>query len=374
MARRGRGMQLLLALLLAGPWWAVLGIAPASACACGAFASPADQRVDTVVTQETAVLSHRDGVETMIMSLDVAFDAAGTTIIMPTPSVPTVTAGSADTLDEMAVATAPREKVEHTIWGSLLAGSGSGGDAAAPGATQGVTVHQQGRIGDVEVAVLDGSVDGVTAWLGENGFALPDTVAAELPAYVADGWTFTAVRLADGVEITGRMDPLRLDFPSETLVYPMRMSHAAGNDQMIHLFLIGDEAYRRTDAAASSQTTERPWVADPYEQGHTWSDPVLREMTGYDPTATYDPEEGPAMVTEFVVTAAPETITTDFVFEPDPGAAELVPTYTVTEVITVAGIPVGYLLVLGGVVVSALLVAAAAAFVIVRLTRPRARS
>ena len=80
------------------------------------------------------------------------------------------------------------------------------------------------------------------------------------------------------------------------------------------------------------------------------------------------------MVTEFVVTAAPETITTDFVFEPDPGAAELVPTYTVTEVITLAGIPVGYLLVLGGVVVSALLVAAAAAFVIVRLTRPRARS
>lgn len=364
---------MLLALLLAGPWWAVLGIAPASACACGAFASPADQRVDTVVTQETAVLSHRDGIETMVMSLDLDFDAQGTTIVMPTPSVPTVAAGSAETLEEMAIATMPRERIERTIWGPLrwgLDGSEAGG---APGSTQGVTVHQQGRIGDVEVAVLDGTAEGVTAWLDENGYTLPDAVTAELPAYAADGWTFTAVRLADGVEITGRLDPLRLDFPTDTLVYPMRMSHAASTDQSIHLFLIGDEAYRRTDAAAGAQTTERPWIADPYEQGHTWSDPTLREMTGYDPTATYDPEAGPAMVTEVVVSAAPETITTDFAFEPDPDAAELVPTYTVTEVIAVAGIPVGYLLVLGGAVLAAVLIAGAVVL-IPRVTRRRARS
>lgn len=355
-----RGGRLLLA--MACGLLAVEGSAPAAACACGAFADPAGQHERRVIEGETAVISLSGGVETMIMGLAIDVDARGTTILMPTPSVPEVTAGSGDTLPEMARATAPRERVERTIWGPL-GGMDAGSGPGAGITPDGVTVHQQGRIGQLEVAVLDGSVEGVTTWLAENGYQLPEPVVAELPGYVADGWTFTVMRLADDAEITGALDPRRLDFATDRLVYPMRLSHAAEDPQHVTVFVIGDEAVRRTDASAAQQTVRRPWIADPAQHGHAWEDPTLVEMTG---------DAGPAVVTQVDVDAEPSTITTDFTFEPDPRAAEVVPTYTTTEVITVLGIPVGWLLVLGGMVALPVVVAGVILGLVVLVRRRRA--
>ncbi|WP_341856797.1 DUF2330 domain-containing protein [Brachybacterium sp. GPGPB12] len=127
----GRGRRRLLAVALTGMLvlaQLLLGAAnPAGACACGVFFDPVDQRTDAGVLRESAILSLDDGVETIIMGLALDGTRTGSTLLMPTPSVPEVSAASSGTPREMQTATAPREEVEYDLWGDnpFLAGSGA---------------------------------------------------------------------------------------------------------------------------------------------------------------------------------------------------------------------------------------------------------
>jgi hypothetical protein len=372
-SRRRRRAALLLplaaALVLAQ---LLLGAAnPAGACACGAFVDPPQQRTDAPVLEETAVLSLREGTETMIMGLHLDGTRTGSTLLLPTPSVPEVSAAESGILREMQAATAPREVVEYDLWGPnpFLAGAADGGAPTVGTAAPEVTVHEQSRIGDYEVAVLGGEAEGVRGWLEENGYDLRASVSELLDPYVEDGWVFTAVRYADDAELSGEVEPLRFDFETEELVYPMRFSQAALEDQVVHLFVLSDEPVRRTDDSASSQGSARPWIADPTAEGWDWSDATLRELIGVDATPR---EEQHRIVTEFEIEGAPETFTTDLTFTADPGAEHVVPTYTTTEVVTVLGVPVGWALVIAsGAAVLALGLGGIAALVAVRSSRRR---
>lgn len=358
----------------------VLGAAgPAAACACGAFIDPEDARTEANVLQETAVLSLREGTETLVMGISLDAERTGSTLLMPTPSVPEVTAGQSGTLREMARATAPREVVEYDLWGGnpFLAGSGDGAGGEPEGAPTGaVTVHEQERIGDYEVAVLGGEAEAVSTWLAENGYALQESVEALIGPYAEDGWTFTAVRYASDAVLSGDLAPLRFDFATDELVYPMRFSQAAATTQSVHLFVIGDEPMRRTDGSDAGQQVERPWIEEPARHDWSWSDATLREMTGAD--LPQYPEHGESerqeVVTEFEIRGEPESFTTDFTFGADPEAEYVLPTMTVTEEVQIAGIPVGYLLVLAGAVTLVAVVVAAVALTVVVRGRRRARS
>jgi len=377
-ARRGR--RRLLAAALAGALvlaQLLLGaVSPAGACACGAFIDPADQRTGANVLRETAILSLHGGTETIVMGLALDGTRTGSTLLMPTPSVPEVSTASSGTLREMQAATAPREVVELDLWGEnpFLAGDGAPG-GAVPTEGAGVTVHEQSRVGDYEIAVLEGGADGVRTWLAENGYELAPSVSALLDPYVEDGWVFTAVRFAADAELSGDVEPLRLDFASDELVYPMRLSQAATQHQELSLFALSDEPMRRTDASAAGQQVQRPWIADPTSVGWTWSDETLRELTG---SSDVEAGDGPSeqdrhrVVTEFSISGDPESFTEDLVLGPDPEAEHVVPTVTVTETVTVAGVPVGWLLVAAAVVTVLSLGTAAASLGIARRSR-RAR-
>lgn len=364
--------RLLLASLLVLGATLVGALSPAAACACGAFIDPADQRSGADVLEETTVLSLQDGVETIVMGLQLDGARTGSALLVPTPAVPEVTAGQSGTLREMALATAPREVVEYTIWGEnpFLVGAGAPGDG---GSTQGppVTVHEQKRVGSFEIAVLGGEAAPVRQWLQENGYALPEEIGALLDPYAEEDWTFTAVRYAADAELDGDVEPLRFDFPAETLVYPMRFSQAARAHQQVHVFVIGEVPYSRTDQPTGEQYTERPWIGDPQHHGWTWSDQTLRELTGADlPTG----DGRRSVVTEFTISGEPATFTTDLAFAEDPEAATVIPTYTRTEVVAVAGIPVGYLLVAMGLTTALAVLAAVLTVVLASRSGARLRT
>ncbi|MFC0675059.1 DUF2330 domain-containing protein [Brachybacterium hainanense] len=343
--RRRTGHGLLALLLVLG---ALLGMsaAPAGACACGAMADPEGDRSDASVQEETAVLSLRDGTETIILSLELDAEARGATLIMPTPSVPTVAEGDPSTLRELAVATAPRQEQELDWWGTpfWLAGSADGGGAPGAAAPTGAArIHSQQRLGAFEVVVLDGTAEAVSGWLAQNGYVLEESVLALLPAYAEDGWTFTAVRYAEDVDVSADVSPLRFDFPATELVYPMRLSQAASQEQQVHLFVLGEEPVRRSDGSAAQQSVERPWIANPAHLDWTWSDDTLRELT-----ADAEGRPGGAMVTEFRISGEPSSFTSDMTFATDSEDPWVVPTRTVTVPVEVAGIPAGWLLVVAG--------------------------
>lgn len=357
----------------------VLGAAsPAAACACGGFVDPADRPDGANVMKETAVLSLRDGVETIVMGLALDAERVGSTLLMPTPAVPEVSAAQSGTLREMTVATAPREVVEYDFWGESPFGAGADGGAPGAGVTEGAqpTVHSQERIGNYEVAVLGGEADGVRNWLTDNGYALPEELSVLIDPYAADGWTFTAVRYAADAVLSGDVEPLRFDFETEELIYPMRFSQGAETAQTVHLFVLGETAVRRTDPSAAQQEVDRPWIGSPTSNDWTWSDATLRELAGEDLGDAAQSQERPTayrMVTEFEVRGAPDSFITDFTFTPDPEAEDVIPTYTTTKVVAVMGIPVGWLLVLAGVITAGSLLFAVLATVFAG-SRRRARA
>ncbi|GAA1557613.1 hypothetical protein GCM10009731_10020 [Streptomyces globosus] len=74
--------------------------------------------------------------------------------------------------------------------------------------------------------------------------------------YVDQGWEYVAVRLApqDGNEpLRGNLDPLRIRFDSDRLVYPMRLSRMAETPQTLGLYVLADHRMEPASAIGGAE-------------------------------------------------------------------------------------------------------------------------
>jgi len=190
----------------------------AEACPCLTLV---DSHADEVA-QRALLLVADDGLD-YILQLAVIGDAQELGWIIPTPAVAEppilVEPGLFDHLDQ---GTTP-----------LLVGCGGGGGCAADSALKdrsqdGVDVWSQGRLEDLEYAVLSAS-DGadLQAWLQGHGYPVSTAAQAVIDAYVAEGWAFVALRVSGGALEGERpaLGPIRVHVPySGTPVFPLRLS------------------------------------------------------------------------------------------------------------------------------------------------------
>jgi hypothetical protein len=114
--------------------------------------------------------------------------------------------------------------------------------AGAPGGAVDVLGRQ--RIGPFDVTRLAANdPTALAAWLADKGFPHPDGLDANLAPYIADHWEIVAIQLAPaqaGQSLTGGLQPLRLSFASDQLVYPMRLSRSATTPQTVDLYVLAD--------------------------------------------------------------------------------------------------------------------------------------
>lgn len=240
--RRVLSLLLMLAALQIGSL-----IGPAYACGCGAMVTDGEKRLS--VGRETSVV-HWDGkTEQIVMRLTVDGDAPEAAWIMPVPNRASVELGDPGLFDELADISAPEYRDRHYFWpraGDWPLEQTNGDAAPAPGAGGGPDVGVVGRerLGPFDVARLTATdPEALRDWLESNGFELPDRLATALRPYVAQKWEYVAVRLAPekgGAALGGALDPLRLSFASDRLVYPMRLSQLARNDQSLGLYVIAE--------------------------------------------------------------------------------------------------------------------------------------
>lgn len=314
---------------------------PAGACACGAPAPQPGSEVD--VDRETAIVRWDGELEEIVMRLDMRSDAGSTGLVVPTPSPATVSLGDAAVFDAITEEIAPETIVEYDWWGIPMLGAGEG--APGGGAPE---VLAQVQLGPVEATTLAASdTAGLQQWLDENGFALSDAVEAELEPYVADGWSFVALRLNGEEPLEGALDPIRFTFETDALVYPMRMSRASEHEQFVRLFIFGDHRAEVTNAAGAYYTVAH---AAPVQDAGL--QPLGAFLTVAD-LAWYDPAS---------------EITEDLDIADAPDDTPVVQTITRTEMVEVLGFPAGPLIV-GGVVV---LILVLAILLVVLLNRRRA--
>ncbi|QIK73010.1 DUF2330 domain-containing protein [Propioniciclava coleopterorum] len=337
MARfRGRAAALLaLAALVAG---VLVGAAPAHACACGGYVGPPGASV--AVQSESAALALVDGRETIVLSMGAVTEADDVALLIPTPAPAEVARGGAGVFVELAGVTAPTPRVEYDWWGTGGDGTSAGAAPQATGAP--VTVLTQVQLGELEVTTLAASdADALAGWLAAHGYVMRDGLAAAVRPYVAEGWSYAAVRLRPeaAATVSGEMQPLVLTFDADELVYPMRLSAAASTAQHVRTYVFGAHRVDRTDAQAHTAVLHFAAPVAPSD----FADPQLARfaeagfLTAHDQTFR-DPVA---------------QITADFAFANADQDAVFRPEYRVTQAVTLLGLPAGPVLVALGVLAAA---------------------
>lgn len=230
-----------LVLLLTG--FATTLASPAWACGCGAYIP---DRPGAGVVDERALIAWDGRTEDILMSFGVRGSSDRAAWVMPVPSAAEVTLGDNAVFDDLATVTAPRVEYRDSWWPTfswLTGDADSALDGAGTRPPGGVSVLANQRIGPFDVTRLAGdSSAALAAWLGANGFPQPATLDDNLAPYVERGWEIVAIQLApdDSGVLTGALQPLRLSFASDSVVYPMRLSRAANAPQSVELAVLAE--------------------------------------------------------------------------------------------------------------------------------------
>jgi len=217
-------------LLAAAALTATAAAAPAFACACGTLAPPPG--LAAAVTDESAIITHRDGVETIVLSLDVESGTATSGLIVPTPTAATVSAADPAIFDSIESQTVPSERVVDDWWGNKV--NPGAGDSAP-------TVVSRLDVGGLEATTLAATdTGGLTGWLSQNGFEVPADAAGQLQQYIDQRWQFVALKLSATSALNGTLAPIQISFPSDSIVYPLSMARAAATEQSLRLSVFAD--------------------------------------------------------------------------------------------------------------------------------------
>ncbi|MGW6985312.1 DUF2330 domain-containing protein [Streptomyces sp. NPDC054932] len=233
---------------------------PAYACGCGAMIPDRSSRIG--VDRETSVVRWDGRTEQIVMRFTVDGDAHRAAWIMPVPGRATVELGDGRMFDELDRLTRPEHKSRGYFWPRgrdwpFSSGTRDGvGDGAPGGAAPPVGVVGREQLGDFDVARLTATDPAALKnWLESNGFNLPDPLVTEVKPYVDQGWEYVAVRLAprlQGKPLRGELDPLRIRFESDRLVYPMRLSRMAVAPQSLGLYVLSDHRMEPASAIGGS--------------------------------------------------------------------------------------------------------------------------
>ena len=330
-------LRVVLAFLVAIP--GLLIASPASACACGGIAS---NDPSALVNSETAIVSMDGTRETIDMRLSMRSVNSDAALIVPTPAPATVSAGDQALFDKYSRISEPRTETRRHWWSSSTAGDGAVAGAAAPGSATGASdpqVLSRVQLGPLDVTTLTGGdLTGLQKWLSGNGYQLKPAVSAALAPYVAERWSFVAIKLTSVTALSGPLDPIRMAFDSAKLVYPMRMSVAATGTQLVDLYVIADHRQLRSDADVPEQ----------------------RVRTVYAGRL----DDGRYLTTVQTTIAAPQSISSDFAFADAPDDSPYQQVIYRDSDVKILGVMAGPFLVVVGMI--ALVIAATAVVVALR--------
>ncbi len=202
---------------------------PFIASADGIIVPPPDSRI--YETEQEAVIFYEDGTEHLIVTTSFQGDPDEFAWIIPTPSVPTIKKGSWE------IFVALREITSNAEQDLVLSGYGSTSLQAESYIDRSqVTVIEQKTVGYYDLSVLEArTTEALYEWFEQNGYRYPEAGSSIIDDYIDAGWYFTAVKMTEeevGEVIqnqisTGDTLPLYLQFETDRIVYPMKMTQAA---------------------------------------------------------------------------------------------------------------------------------------------------
>jgi hypothetical protein len=194
----------------------------------------------SVMSDQKAVVAHRDGREELIISVGLALQPEQHreewAWIIPVPAQPEVKATQPGIFAELDLISMP-----EIVWQAADEVEVEG--ALSQEVDKAVEVLERAQVGVLDVAVLSGDQAATLLdWLEAEGFGVPRSLAAPIDAYMAEGWTFVAMRIspyASDYEIQDAQ-PVWLSFNTPEMVYPMRLTGVYGNPLGLRLYILAD--------------------------------------------------------------------------------------------------------------------------------------
>src|SRR5947209_12235365 len=226
-----------------------------SDAACGYF-SAGSAIVVQPAQQAFLTWDPRENVETLTIQPRFDGNALDFGMVIPTPSRPKLDTMPRDFFKHLAVFSAlKRRELPHS---RLLADGQTPAIAAISPPTAKaeakadahaqkptIVVLEAGAVGALNYKIIEaGSADGLFRWLKDNNYRYAGNEAT-LNHYVQKKWFFTVMRIdARGAPrdrsgtFTAELTPIRLQFASEKLVYPLRITQVSVKDKTDMLFYV----------------------------------------------------------------------------------------------------------------------------------------
>ena len=185
-------------------------------------------------TGQKAIIVYQDNIETMVLQVKYEGNVDDFAWVVPVPGYPTVNVTSAQLFEDLAYATAPIVSHEKSI--------GCGGVfGTAGGARTLVDVWEEGEVGVYHYAVLSAKDSSpLVNWLNDNGYAFPENGSSVIGEYINKGWYFVAAKIRAGEQGDsgeGLVQPLKLSFESNKIVYPLKISSLSSAESKVILYV-----------------------------------------------------------------------------------------------------------------------------------------
>ena len=211
----------------------LLSIAVVPALADGAFFALLGD--DIFQPSQKAIILYENNREDLILAVKYEGNADEFAWVIPVPNYPDIDVSDPDLFWELS---------EITTEG-LPVRTGCARFIPLPLSPM-VQVLERTIIGPYDVAIL--SAQDPTAlvdWLNSNGYSFPEEGEKILDDYITKEWYFVATRINTGEEATGlavgTIEPLKLSFESDEIIYPLRITSLSSKASEVLLYVFADQ-------------------------------------------------------------------------------------------------------------------------------------
>jgi uncharacterized protein DUF2330 len=213
-------------------------------------------------------------VETFTVQPRFEGNAADFGMVIPTPAKPKLDEMPRDFFKELAVFTIlePMDLIKYKNLRYPSAGLPKD-EKAAEQKKETVKVLEAGVVGSLDYKIIQASkADDLYEWLKENKYSYRGDEAT-LDFYLKKKWFFTVMKIdpmqmkkkKDG-SYTGEVTPTRFTFPSDKLVYPLKITQISVKDKTEALFYV--------------QATHKVDLPGDFSYEYTWT-PMWSQATGF---------------------------------------------------------------------------------------------
>lgn len=166
--------------------------------------------------------------EMLVVSANFRANAKDFSWVIPTPAKPEIDKANYNLFKDLEQMTNTGERPVE------LSGGFSGSGAPKSDLVQ---IIEQKKVGIYDTAILKATDEKALAdWLITHGYTFPADKNSELKSYVDNGWYFVIAKIqpdltnqtgTESALMNGTLTPLKLTFPSDKIIYPMKLTGIA---------------------------------------------------------------------------------------------------------------------------------------------------